>query len=169
MSQVNSRSERRSGIRADRGGACSPVASVFLLGLVVALAGTVMTAVFCVAPELTEPPPSVCLSASASGDRIELVHRGGDQIDVQKVTVFVQIDGEPLTQQPPVPFFAAEGFQSAPTGPFNSASEHTWRPGECASFRVATTNDPYPTSGDSVEIRISIRGQPIAKTDTRVK
>ncbi len=128
-----------------------------------------MGAVFCVAPELTDPPSSASLSASASGGRIDLVHRGGDQIDVQQVTVFVQINGEPLTKQPPIPFFAAEGFRSAPTGPFNSASEHTWRPGERASFRVATTNDPHPTSGDSVEIRVSVRGQPIATTDTRVE
>lgn len=162
-------SGRQSGIRVDQRGVCSPIASVLFVGLVVALAGTVMSATFCFGSALTGSPPSASLSASASGDRIELVHRGGDRIDVQRVTVFVRVNGKPLTEQPPIPFFAAEGFRSGPTGPFNSASPHTWRPGECASFRIATTNEPHPACGDRITVTLSVRGRPITTISTQVK
>lgn len=169
MSRIDPQPERWSKIRVDRRGVCSPIASILFVGLLVVLAGTVMSATFCVESALTGPPPSVSLSASASGDRIELVHRGGDQIDVQQLTVFVRINGNPLTEQPPVPFFAAEGFRSGPTGPFNSASPHDWSPGERASFRIATTNNPYPSDGDRIKIRLSVRGRPVTTVTAHVE
>jgi hypothetical protein len=66
----------------------------------------------------------------------------------------VRIDGEPLAKQPPVPFFAAAGFESGPTGPFNAATDGTWRAGQTAAIRIASTNSPQLSDGAVVTVRI---------------
>lgn len=101
-------------------------------------------------------PSTVALeaSANASADRVTLVHRGGDTLAVEDLRVRVVVDGRPLAHQPPVPFFAAEGFQSGPTGPFNVAGDTRWTAGETASFVIAATNAPRLEPGVTVVVRI---------------
>jgi Protein of unknown function (DUF1628). len=154
--------------RGDERGITSPLATVLLTGVVVGLSGVVATGAFSLADTLDPAPPSASLSGSISGDRITLVHRGGDPISLRELRIRVEIDGTPLVHEPPVPFFAAEGFCSGPTGPFNRASSDVWRPGERGSFRIATTNEPYPESGDAVEIYLVIHGHLIATIETSV-
>jgi len=140
---------------------------VLLLAITVVLAGGVAAAAL--GPSTTTVPPSAVLSLSATDDRIAVRHRGGDPIDVAAVTVRVSVDGEPLDEQPPVPFFSAAGFRPGPTGPFNAASDDTWRVGETATFRVADTNDPTLEPGRTVTVRITADGQPVATLETSVE
>ncbi len=116
----------------------------------------------------SDPPPTAAftLSADADDDRIAVTHRAGDAVDVTDLDVHVTVDDEPLDRQPPVPFFSGLGFHSGPTGPFNPAGGTTWRPGETASFRVATTNDPTVDPGDDVTVRLSVRGSTVATLTT---
>jgi len=114
-------------------------------------------------------PPSAVLSLSATDDRIAIDHRGGDPIDVSAVTIRVSIDGEPLDEQPPLPFFSAAGFHPGPTGPFNAAGDDTLRVGETATFRVADTNDPTLEPGRTVTVDITADGQPVASLEASVE
>ncbi len=132
-----------------------PVVGIaLLLAATVAAGGVVAAGVFTVTP--AEPPPqaSLGLSVDADADRVALTHRGGDPLDVRELTVRVEVDGDPLARQPPVPFFAAAGFRGGPTGPFNPAADQTWDPGEAASFRIAATNDPELTPGATVVVSV---------------
>ncbi|WP_327050497.1 type IV pilin [Halomicrococcus gelatinilyticus] len=140
--------------------ALSPVVGTALLVVVtVVLAGTLGA----VALESTSVrPPShaaVTVSADADADRLTFVHRAGDSLPVDRLTVVVRVDGTPLAHQPPVPFFAATGFRSGPTGPFNSAANETWDAGERTSVRLAGTNAPLFEPGDSVAVRILLDGR----------
>lgn len=135
----------------------SPVVGVVLLvAVTIILSATLVAGV---PGEPADPPPraSLALSADASTDTVELVHEGGDPVDVTALEVTVTVDGEELRHQPPVPFFAAFGFESGPTGPFNLASDGTFRAGETASFTVASTNDPPLDAGSSVTVRLTTR------------
>ncbi|QWC20758.1 type IV pilin [Halorubrum sp. 2020YC2] len=145
----------------------APVAGVLLIAIAVALAGGVAAATLD-GPSATVPP-SAALSLSATDDRISIDHRGGDPIDVAAATVRVRVDGEPLAEQPPVPFFSAAGFHPGPTGPFNAAGDGAWRPGERATFRVAGTNDPTLEPGRTVTVRIAVDGRPVASLETVVE
>ena len=145
----------------------APVAGVLLIAITVVLAGGVATAAL--DGPSASPPPSAVLSLSATDDRIALEHRGGDPIDVSAVTVRVSVDGEPLDRQPPIPFFSASGFRPGPTGPFNAASDDTWRTGETATFRVAGTNDPTLEPGRRVSVEITAEGGPVADLETSVE
>ncbi|MFD1570056.1 type IV pilin N-terminal domain-containing protein [Halorubrum laminariae] len=140
----------------------APVAGVLLLAITVVLAGGVVAAAIDAPPE---PAPSAVLSLSVTDDRIAIAHRGGDPIDVTKLTVRVRIDGEPLTRQPPLPFFSASGFRPGPSGAFNAASANTLRSGDTASFRVAGTNDPTLEAGRRVSVELSVDGQPVASLE----
>jgi len=144
--------------------AVAPVVGVVLLVfLTVVLSASVAIAVR--GPDhAPEPPPvaSFAGEADADSDRVTLIHRGGDTIQVPEVTIHVEIDGEELAHQPPVPFFAAEGFESGPTGPFNSAADGRWRAGERASFAIAGTNDPQLESGADVSVTIATDGAVLA-------
>jgi FlaG/FlaF family flagellin (archaellin) len=119
-------------------------------------------------PAPGEPPPTAALSLSASGDRVTIVHRAGDPIDVRAVELRIRVDGDPLDRQPPVPFFSARGFRPGPTGPFNSAADPTWTAGETASLRIAATNEPVPGPGSTVEIAVVVDGTRVAALDATV-
>lgn len=138
--------------------------AVALLDLVtVGLAGAVAAGLGAIGPP--EPPPQVALelSVDAGTDRIAIAHLGGDPLDVRTVGLRVAVDGRPLEHQPPVPFFAAPGFRSGPEGPFNSASDPTWAPGETASLRVAGTNAPALAVGARVQVEVYASDQRIAR------
>lgn len=143
------------------------VGVVLLAALSVALVAGVGASLFAAAAP-PEPPPAASLSLAADGDALTFVHRGGDSLDVRELDVRVTVDGTELARQPPVPFFSARGFRPGPTGPFNVASDPTWRAGEAATLRVAGTNEPQLRPGAYVEVTLSIRGYVVAELEATV-
>ena len=160
----------RSDGRAHGCRASVPVLSIVLLaGTAVVLAATVAGAGFALEDAAsTEPTPTATFSASASDDRIELVHRGGEPLEVEALRLRISVDGEELARQPDVPFFSQRGFRPGPTGPFNTASDGTWTVGERASLQVAGSNEPSLEPGASVQIRIVSDGTELARLSTTV-
>mgnify|MGYP006286356989 CR=1 FL=1 len=146
-------------------------ATASLVGLVLLLAVAVIGAAAVAsavpdAPTAGPPRASLSLAVDASADRLTLTHRAGEAIDVDEIDVTVHVAGEPLRHQPPVPFFASRGFESGPTGPFNSATAGSWTAGETAAFEVAATNAPGIAPGDRVTVTIrTVRGT-IARLST---
>jgi len=136
-----------------------------LLVCTVTLGGAVA---FAAVERPADPPPTAAftLSADATDDRVAVTHRGGDAVDVRDLTVRVEVDGDPLDRQPPVPFFAAPGFRGGPTGPFNPSGGTVWRAGETATLGVASTNAPGMAPGDEVTVRLSVRGTTVASLST---
>ena len=149
--------------------ALSPVlGTVLLLLITVVLAGVVGVAAL--GTGLPTPPPGVVLDVSVDGtaDRVTVVHRGGETLDVRDLTIRIAIDGVALDSQPPVPFFSARGFRSGPTGPFNSAADPNWTTGETASVRLAGTNHPSLARGAQVTVRIYAADSLVAEEETTV-
>ena len=116
------------------------------------------------ASEPADPAPmaSLELAVDADADRLAVTHRGGDPLDLTATTLRVEVNGRSLTHQPPVPFFAASGFESGPAGPFNSASDDVWRPGETGTLVVASTNEPGIGPNSTVTVRVFSDGTEIA-------
>lgn len=156
-------------LTVDRRGFSPVIGAVLLVGVTVVAASLVGVAVLGQASAVDDTPRHTVLSISVEGDRIRLVHEGGDALDVRRLDVTVAVDGEPLRHQPPVPFFSARGFRPGPTGPFNVAADPTWTAGEAASFRVAGTNAPALTPGATVTVRVAIDGRLLAREEARVK
>lgn len=132
----------------------SPGVAVVLLALVTVLAAAAVGAAIGEPPDPT-PVADLRLSVDASADRLTIRHAAGDALDVADLEVRVSVAGEPLAHQPPVPFFAARGFASGPTGPFNPAGGTTWRAGQTATLGLAGTNAPLPDEGDRVTVTVS--------------
>lgn len=131
----------------------SVVGTVVLLGVVVVGATAVLAAVPADDPA-TVPTARLSLTAEAGPDRVALTHEGGDTLSAATLDVTVRVEGDSVAHQPPVPFFAATGFESGPTGPFNSAHDGRWRAGETAALRFASTNTQLdPGDGVSVTVR----------------
>jgi flagellin-like protein len=142
----------------------SVVGTVVLLGVVV-VAGTAVFAAVPAGEPATVPTARLSLTAEAGTDRVALTHEGGDTLRAAALDVTVHVGGDPVTHQPPVPFFAATGFESGPTGPFNSAHDGQWRAGETAAFALASTNtrlDP----GDSVSVTVRTDAGVVARLET---
>jgi flagellin-like protein len=148
--------------------AVSPVVgTILLVGVTVVLAVFVGAALTVQAPDET---PSASLSLTVGGDgNITLTHEGGDTLDVSALNLTVAVDGAELAHQPPVPFFAADGFKTGPTGPFNSQSPDRWRAGERAGVRPASTNKPPLTGGSEVTVRLSVDGAVIYEETTTAR
>jgi flagellin-like protein len=142
----------------------SPVVGVVcLVGLTVALAAAVGLAV---PTDVASEPTVAAFDASVEPTgELRLTHRGGDPIDPEAIELRIRVNDEPLERQPPVPFFSARGFGSAPTGAFNSATAEPWRAGETASLRIAGTNEPAIEAGDTVTIRLFIDGYSAAELE----
>ncbi|MFB6195925.1 MAG: type IV pilin [Haloplanus sp.] len=142
---------------ATRAVADGSVATGLLIAVVLGVA--VATATLGVLP----PTPTVTAATlSVDGDRIVLVHRAGEAVDVRRLDLVVRVDGVPLRFQPPVPFFAARGFRSGPTGPFNPATDSVWEVGERASVRLASTNRPSIRAGARVTVELRYAGRRLA-------
>lgn len=141
----------------------SVVGVALLVLAAVALAGMIGVALADVELPSRSPSAVLALSADADADRIELVHRSGEDLDVRELELRVTVDGEPLAHQPPVPFFSARGFESGPTGAFNSAADPRLESGETASFALASTNDPRLSPGSEVEVAIYRHDRRIAE------
>lgn len=150
----------------DRG--IAPLVGVALLVFVsVALAAVVAGGLAAV--DAGDPPPAATLevAADADADRIAVTHGGGDALDPAAVSLHVEIDGEELARQPPVPFFSARGFDPGPGGPFNSGWHGDWVAGETASLQVAATNDPGGIDeGATVRVVITVDGRVLAEQRT---
>lgn len=157
------------GIDATRRAVSPVVGVVLLVGLTVCIAALLGTIVFGQAAALDGPAPRATFSIDAVGDRITIVHDRGDSVAVGPLRVTVAIDGEPLTHQPPVPFFAAVGFDGGTTGPFNPSSEGEWTAGQQASFGVAGTNSPTLNPGAAVTVDLFHGETLIASLATEVE
>ncbi len=150
--------------------ALSPtLASVLLVGITVVGATLVGTLAFGQVAALDDPAPQASFSLSATGDRISLVHERGDAVAVGPLSVEVTVDGDPLAHQPPVPFFAADGFDGGPTGPFNPSESGEWTAGERASFEVAGTNAPTLAPGVDLTVELFHDDTRIASLETQVR
>lgn len=142
----------------------SVVGVVLLLAVAVLTAAAVgVTALGAAPPDDSPTRAAFDLRADADADRLTLVHRGGDTVAVSDLRVRVRIDGHPLAHQPPVPFFAATGFESGPTGPFNTAADADWGAGERASLRLAGTNEPEMEPGSQVTVELYLDGQKLVE------
>lgn len=146
--------------------ALSPVVGTLLLAALTVVAATTVGVVATVEPGTVVPAARLSVSADTAENRIVLTHRAGDTLDVSELSVTVAVDGEKLDRQPPVPFFAAHGFRSGPTGPFNAAGQNSWSAGETASVRIASTNEPQLTPGARVEVTVATETGVVATVDT---
>lgn len=152
--------------------AVAPVAGVLLVAMTVLLGVGVTAVAFGVDAGVgttPSPAPTATFSLAVDGDRITITHRGGDSLAVDGLRVVVAVNGEPLTHQPPVPFFSARGFRPGPTGPFNPAAANEWTAGTAASIRIAGTNDPQPMPGDAVTVRLVVDDTPVAVLSATVE
>lgn len=136
--------------------AVAPVVGVVLLVAVTASLAAVVGAGVVGSPVPPEPTTATFRADADATGEIRMVHVGGDPIDPEELRLAVRVDGEPLASQPPVPFFSAMGFESGPTGVFNSATRGEWRAGQEATLRVAASNEPPLRAGAAVEIRIYV-------------
>jgi FlaG/FlaF family flagellin (archaellin) len=139
--------------------ALTPVVAVLaLLGTVVVLAAVVGAGAVAASDDRVGARGRVVapvgLSVAVDGDTVTLTHEVGPPLSVHRLRVRVEVDGTPLRYQPPVPFFAARGFRSGPTGPFNAASDGVWSAGERASFTVAGTNAPSIARGRRITVSV---------------
>lgn len=152
---------------APDGRSVTPLVGVLaLLAITVALAVAVAAGLHAIEPVDPAPGPVLELSADADEGTLALVHRRGEPIDVEAIDLTVTVGGEPLDEQPPVPFFQVDGFRGGPAGPFNAASDPTWEPGETASLRVAETNGPSIDAGDRIVVTVARDGERIATAET---
>ncbi|MXR41108.1 type IV pilin [Halobaculum sp. WSA2] len=109
-------------------------------------------------------PTAAVVDLVVTDGAITLTHRGGDTLDVRRLRVVIRVGGERLHHQPPIPFFAARGFESGPTGPFNHASDHAWSAGESTTVTPAGTNRPAIRPGVSVEVSLFVDSQRLTVT-----
>lgn len=119
--------------------------------------------------EPTDPASAVVISGTveAESNEITLTLEQGGPLDVRELSLVVEIDGEPLAEQPTVPAYSQSGFRGFPTGAFNAGTGPEWERGESASLTVAkTTNSPQPEPGSTAVIRIFENDLPIATVET---
>ena len=139
------------------------VGLVALVGLTVCLTAVVgaVTAGL-VGSVAVDEPVVLSIAVTSADDRVTIGHRGGPSLDVRECAFSVSVDGTPLDHQPPIPFFAATGFRSGPTGAFNSATDGRLAVGTRASFRVAGTNAPGIEPGATVTVDVECGGRHVA-------
>lgn len=143
----------------------SPVVGVVcLLAVTVLLAAVVVVALPTGPPS---PPTAAAFELEADpGGEIRLTHAGGEAIEPGAIDLGIRVDGEPIAEQPPVPFFSARGFESAPEGAFNSALSEPWVAGETATLTLAGTNEPSIDAGDAVAVRVYVDDHRVATLET---
>lgn len=147
--------------------AVAPIVGVLLLvAVTVLLAVSVAVGVGALSLESSTVTAQFSLTADADRSSVTIEYRRGDPIDVEELTLSLAVDGTTLEHQPPVPFVGADGFDGAPTGPFNAADDTEWTAGERAGVVVAETNEPTIASGDSVEATVTVDGTRLATLET---
>ncbi|RQG96705.1 type IV pilin [Natrarchaeobius oligotrophus] len=161
---------RRTGVGCDEERGVSPLVGVLaLVAITVCLAAVVAIGAAGWSIGSAGPTAAFELSASSETNVVSIDHVAGDAIDVRELSLAVEIDGEPLSEQPPVPFVGAEGFEGTPSGPFNERADPEWRSGERASFVVATNNEPDLESGESIAVRLAVDGSHVATLESTVE
>ena len=154
---------------AERDAAChdrglSPlVGAVLLVAITVCLVAVVAASVGAWSLEPAGSTAAFALDVDSERNAVVIDHVAGDPVDVAALTVWVEVNGESLSSQPPVPFVGAEGFYGTPEGPFNAEAEPRWMPGERAAFRIAETNAPTVEAGDEVVVRLAVDGRTVAE------
>ena len=143
------------------------VGVVLLVALTVAAGAVVAAGTLGVDPHSPTDRVALAVAADADEDRVALTHGGGTTLDVRELSLSIRIEGEPLTHQPPIPYFAARGFVGAPTGPINSGGDPHWSTGERATLRIASTNEPRPAPGDRVTVELATERAVLARGETR--
>jgi hypothetical protein len=146
----------------------APVAAVLMVAVTVVAAASVVAFL----PSLPggPPPEHRRVSADATADgTVRLTLLSGPAVDASDLDVRVTVAGDPLRHQPPVPFFSARGFHPGPTGAFNVAHDGPWRVAEPVRFRVASTNQPGLSTGETVRVECRIRGHLVAVAETTVE
>ena len=159
------RADERDGRHRYGRGLAPLVGALALLAITVCLAAVVAATALSVSPGSTPTTAAFDLSVDADADEIVVEHVAGDAIDVRELSVLVAVDGSELSMQPPVPFVGAEGFDGAPTGPFNAEADPTWRSGERAGVTLGGTNDPAVGPGDEVVVTLSVDDRQIARLE----
>lgn len=148
--------------------AISPVIGIVLLtACAVLLSATV--GVMALSYEPAEPASIVVIGGEvdAGTNEITLTLERGGPLDVHELSLVIEIEGEPLEEQPTVPAHSQTGFNGFPTGPFNAETDGEWQRGESASLTLAkTTNSPQPEPGSAVTIRVFENDHPIATVET---
>ena len=152
-------------------GSAPVVGVVVLLAVGIALGGVVAAGAETVATatgtDLGDGTPSeaesIAVSLELDDDTIAVTHEAGPDLRVSRVRLVVAVGGTPLDHQPPVPFFAAQGFRAGPTGPFNVASDGVWAAGETGSMRVASTNSPDLEAGRTVSVAVYLNDEQVAE------
>lgn len=142
---------------------------LLLIGVTVALSAAVGTLALGLPGQSAATVIALSVEATANDARIVVVHEAGPPLDVRELRLRVAIDGTPLEYQPPVPFFAADGFQPGPTGPFNVATDPGWESGERASLKLASSNAPPMIEGATVTIDLYQDGLPVATAEATVR
>ncbi|WP_293032435.1 type IV pilin N-terminal domain-containing protein [Natronococcus sp.] len=150
----------------DDHGIAPVIGVVLLIGVTVALATVVAVGAGGLSPEPARTPVAFDLAADGGEGTITIEHAAGDPIAVDELSVTVAVNDDPLSNQPPVPFTGATGFNQTPSGPFNAASDSTWTAGERSTISVAESNDPIVRSGDTVSVTLAVDGQQIASLET---
>jgi Protein of unknown function (DUF1628). len=148
-------------------GTAPVIGGLLVVALTVILATVVGTAMLG-GTSTPEPAPTAAVDLSVEGDTLRFTHESGEPLDVRTLSVWIAVDGEPLDEQPPVPFFSATRFEPGPTGPFNTASDPEWSVGETASLTVAGTNSPQIEPGSTVSVRLTTDGKTVINTETQV-
>lgn len=143
----------------------APVAVVALVSLAVCLSA-VTAGTAAVSLPTPRSPAVFHLEASADGT-IAITLTAGGPVDARRLGLQVRVGGRPLTDQPPIPFFAADGFRGGPRGPFNAHADPTWTVGETATFRIAHTNAPFPERGCSVTVVVTVENEKLAVLHSR--
>lgn len=146
--------------------ATAPVVGVGLLVAITVACATAVVGAVAIGPGGAPPTAALTLEANASADRIAVTHTGGDAVPPDGLSVTISIDGEPLTHQPPVPFFAATGFRAGPLGPFNAATTGDWMAGQTGAVALAATNQPLLDEGDRVAVTVATDRAVIAELET---
>lgn len=145
-------------------GVSSVVGVVVLVGVTV-VAATTVGAVIAVDSPASVPAAHLTLAADASTNSISLTHAGGQTLHIEELALTVSVDGQALTQQPPLPFFAARGFRSGPTGVFNPAADGHWTAGETATLSLASTNTPLLSDGALVGVVVRTDAGVVARLE----
>lgn len=141
------------------------VGVVVLVAITVVLGGVFGALVFSHSPESETPQVAIALTTDSTTQTITLTHQSGAVLDPESIRLRIAVDGKPIAHQPPVPFFAATGFVSGPTGPFNSAYEGNWTAGQSAGLRLASTNTQF-RPGSTVTVRLYTGDQLLAVLET---
>ena len=149
-------------------GSVPVVGTLLLVVLTVLLAVTLSTAVIG-GPSTPESSPAVAVELSVDGSTLTLTQTHGEPLDIEQLSMEITVDGQPLEQQPPVPFFAASGFESKSTGAFNPSGSTELAVGESASLTVASTNSPTIEPGARVSITLYTDEGRLITVDTTAK